>query len=254
MEGSHRRAVRMAFALGAVAALVSCTRSDPCQTARTAENRGMFDKAQQAYAELLVASAQPRALPDRSQVPTLKPEQFLEQVGGFVDWIRAVPTPPDSLVRLALDGLERCSSSVKQMTFPTLPVPKPLALPDYRELWHTAFFPEFVPLHDIQGPLIGTCHGQALSFVRVTARKSYSYEGLLVECESGKAVAVSIYYEGSLLIPARPGRHLLVVRAKTQFASGSTWTSPYSVISLQIPDATVLFPFTLNTTVERNAK
>jgi len=214
----------------------------------------MFDKAQQAYAEMLAASAQPRSFPDRNQVPNLTPEQFLEQVGGFVDWIRAAPTPPDSSVRLAMEGLERCSSNVKQITFSTLPVPKPLTLDDYRELWHTSFFPDFVPLHEAQDPLIQTCHGQPVPFVRITARKSYSYEGFLVQRETGRAVAVSIYYEGSAFIPVRPGRHLLVIRAKTQFASGSTWTSPYSVISLQVPDKAVLYPFTLNTTVERNVK
>ncbi len=241
----------VAAACVSVLMCLACTMQEGMQGARTAENRGQYDEALMAYASVLSQAVERRALPDRNRASAATPEQFLENVALFLDWMRAPGKAVDSVVTRAAEGIARCSSKVEQMTFPTQPVVRDLALADYRECWHDAYYPEFAAFHDSQVPLMAKAFEDGFSFVRVSSRKSYSYEGLLVEQRTWRATAFSLYYESNAVLPARPGRYLLLVQGKTQFASGSTWTTPWAAIAVEVPGRPSLVALTLNTSTRK---
>ena len=97
-------------------------------------------------------------------------------------------------------------------------------------------------------PLVERAFGANLSFVAVTARRGFSYEGTLLSLVTGRAAPFAVCSENTTLMLARPGANLMVLRAKVSFESQTkVWTSPYSIVALTVPERPSIVKLTMNT-------
>ncbi len=251
MEKLYARLGLLTLAIVSAAIVVYLQQPRALEKARAAEQAGSYRDAQQLYAEAIVAHAPTVEFPNKNTARSLPPPAWKKQVAAFVDRLTAPPGAPKQAHEAAAGAL-RCTSEVKQLSFTTLPTVTSADPAAYRDLWEETFFPGLMKIDESHVPLLERAYDSSLSIVRIHSRKSYGYEGILLERSTGHAVAFRLYQDHQTYLPARPGEHLLVASAVATFPSGGTWRSPYSIISLTVPEQPSLVAFTMNTVVEKD--
>lgn len=243
----------LVLAVVAAAVVVFMRQPPSASDARSLENQGKHEEAVQAYAAFLLKAAVQLKPPETALARTLPPEEYRERVAEYVDGVRSDrPAAPED-VAAALAGVDRCAAAFKQVNFSTLHTAHPLDTPGYAEQWRNAFFPGMMPLDTSHTSLIRAAYADGLSFVRISSRRSYGYEGVLLHRGTGAGSSFYLYAENSVHIPTPPGEYLLVLRAVATFPSGGTWYSPYSALPVTVPEEVSMVGFTMNTVVEKNA-
>lgn len=251
MRKLYARLGLLALAIVSAAVVVFLQQPRTLEKARTAEKAGSWADAQQLYAQALIAHAPAAELPNKNTARTLPPSAWKDQVAAFMERLTAPPAATEQVTE-AVAGALRCTSEVKQLSFTTLPIVTPSTPAGYRDLWQETFFPGLMTLDESHVPLLERAFDSALSIIRIRSRKSYGYEGVLLEQSSGHATAFELFKDFETYLPARPGEHLLVISAVATFPSGGTWHSPYSVLPLTVPEQPSLVAFTMNTVVEKD--
>jgi hypothetical protein len=231
--------------------LFSCGPS-PLEKAREAENTGNYRAALGLYAQALQEAALSRKLPDKTEASVVSADAWHRTLTEYLNRLRDPTKEPEDNFYTALEGIVRCTSNV---TNENVAVDgETTAVADtghmYR-LWHTAFFPERVPMDRGQKTLAERAQEAGFSFVRMKSGRNYTYEGSIVDRGTGTATGFFLYGDSEVLVPVRPGTHLLFVKSAKQFLSGEIWESSRSVLPITVPDTSVVLSFTMRTRVRR---
>jgi hypothetical protein len=219
--------------------------------ARLAENQGNYAQAMESYASALLQTVPTTPVPDKNQSRTQPEEKYRAAVVAYLTSVDSAAGPADTGVGVILAGVARCSSQVARINIATPASAEPLKPEAFKELWRSAFFPQgWPPMPQTHDALVERAYQAGLSFVSMTARAGFAYDGVMLSLATGRAATFHVFAENATLLLARPGENLLVLKAKANFTSGmnsKTWDSPYGAIRVGVPGKSSIVKFTLNT-------
>jgi hypothetical protein len=224
---------------------------DQLSGARLAENQGNYAQAMESYVSALLQTVPTTPVPDKNQSRTQPEEKYRAAVLAYLTSVDSAAGPGDTGVGVMLAGMARCSSQVARINIATPASAEPLKPEVFKELWRSAFFPQgWPPMPQTHDALIARACQAGLSFVSMTARAGFAYDGVMLSLATGRAAAFHVFAENATLLLARPGENLLVLKAKANFTSGmnsKTWDSPYGAIRVNVPAKPSIVKVTLNT-------
>lgn len=229
---------------------LSCTKDTAA--AEKAEREGDYRNALDSYLSILVDRAQKVALPEVGDALAASPEQWQKEVGEVIGTIVRSSRVVDSGFNIALQGIGRCTTFVQRQNMFRRVEREKFALGEYTARWERAFFPQSVPMHAKQRPLVEEAMKKDVSLVRFAPRrKGFSYEGHIVHLKAGYAIPFTLYEESSFSVPLIPGPHAMITLAKASFPTGQVWESSESFIPFEVPATASLVSAIVETRVER---
>ncbi|MBN2189367.1 MAG: hypothetical protein JW699_07920 [Chitinispirillaceae bacterium] len=244
--------ILLASAAATAALLLTC--SSGTDNAAGAEARGDYAEALKRYADALTRTIPVRAVPDVNRSKVFSVGIWKKTVAEYAAWFSGASTDPaaggagrDTL----LEAVKRNAARVRADNFKSGDSVKELAPEQYRLLWNSAFFAPGVAPDTGHRPLADSCYAGKLSFIRVSALTSFTYEVSLIDAAAGRRTTFSVYPESSTLILAPPGVHFLLCTSSFQPGPGMIWRSAPSLIPVTVPSSPSLCSCTLGTHVVR---
>jgi hypothetical protein len=247
-------AAAIVVAAAAVVVVLRLRASPDMKGAAGAEVRGDYATALAEYAGALCWALPDRTVPDINRSRVFTREVWRKAVGEYAAWlsgaspVSAGEAGHDSL----LAAVKRNAARVHADNFKSGDVVKKLTPEQYAALWNSAFFAAGVTPDSGHRPLADSCYAKNLSFIRVSAMTSFTYEVSLIDTSAGRRTTFSVYPESSTLVLAPPGAHFLLCTSSFQPGPGMIWHSTLSLIPVTVPGSPSLCSFTLETHVERD--
>jgi hypothetical protein len=223
----------------------------PLTEALKLEVAGDYSRAMTFYVKALTNATTAKPRPSKAQAIASSPAVWQKELNDYLSWlISDKPAPPRSLSTVT-EALDRCGKHVENYTTIAEMQDVKATLGEYQKSWNSIFYPEGKTPPESQETLIEKAIDTSLSIISIIGNASYSYEGWLINRATGKRMEFSVYNEGAFSLLAMPGSYDLLVTAKATFPNGQIWTSPASVLSLALPDSTLLMSIKLKTDVKR---
>jgi hypothetical protein len=246
-------AAAIVVAAAAVVGVLRMRAVSGMKDAAGAESRGDYAAALTQYAGALCWAVPDRAVPDINRSKIFTPATWKRTVAEYAAWLSGVPAAPagDAGRDTLLEAVKRNAARVRADNFINGDLVKKLAPEQYRLLWNSAFFAPGVTPDTGHRPLADSCFTGNLSFIRVSALTSFTYEVSLIDSAAGRRTTFSVYPESSTLILAPPGAHFLLCTSSFQPGPGMIWRSALSLIPVKVPESPSLCSFTLETHVVR---
>jgi hypothetical protein len=223
------------------------------KTAAGAEGKGDYAAALAQYVDALYTVVPDRAVPDINRSRVFSQAVWKKTVEEYAAWLSgAVPPDAGSSRRdTLLDAVRRNAARVNADNFISGESRTKLSIEQYLALWNSAFFAASVTPDSGHRPIAKSCYEKSLSFVKVSALSSFSYEVSLIDTVAGRRTAFSVFPESSTLILAPPGAHILICKSSYQPGPGMIWKSVPALIPVTVPSSPSLCSFTLETHVVR---
>lgn len=226
-------------------------RPDARSAAAKAESEGNYRAALDGYLTALVRHSERVEIPDVGGAMVGSPSEWQDEVAEALGKLES-HSKADTTFMNILSAIGRCTTFVERQNMIRKIETEKLSREKYSEVWAETFFPENVPMHEEQQPLIEKAIKKDFSMVTLTPRRGgFSYEGHVVNLETGTSTPVKLYAGAGTSFPALGGPHALIIRAGASFPTGEVWESPESYISFTVPDSAVLMNIVLETRVER---
>jgi len=245
-------AVLLAIAAGVFVAL-RFRATDSAKTAAGAEGKGDYAAALAHYGEALYRVVPGHALPDVNRSRVFTQTLWKKTVDEYAAWLSG-PAPSNaagSRRDTLLDAVKRNAARVHADNFMSGESRAKLSLEQYLALWNSAFFAAGVTPDSGHRPVAESCYEKNLSFVKVSALSSFSYEVSLIDTAAGRRTVFAVYPESSTFILAPPGAHVLICKSSFQPGPGMIWRSAPALIPVTVPSTPSLCSFTLETHVMR---
>jgi len=225
--------------------------SEPLSEAIKLEVCGKYTQAMPFYVKALLSLSEIKAFPTKAQAMTLSPDAWIKELDGYLSWLVAVKSSPPASLSTVTDAIDRCVKHVENYNSASQTAVKKALLGDYQKLWNAMFYPEGKTPPDKQEMVIEKAIDTAMSIITFIGNATYSYEGSIVNRQTGKRADFVVYTEGRYSLLAPPGNYVLVVTGKATFGSGQQWLSPVSVLQLAVPGSASLVSITLKTDIKR---
>jgi hypothetical protein len=218
-----------------------------------AEARGDHAAALAAYADALCRAVPDRAVPDFNRSKVFSPARWRRTVEKYVAWLSGVRRSESGAARqdTLLNAVARSAGRVHEDNFRSGESRNSLGPEQYEFLWNSAFFARGVAPDTAHRRLVESCYRRGLSFVKISALTSFSYEVSLIDTAAGRRTTFGVFPESSTLLLAPPGAHVLLCRSSYQPGPGMIWRSAPTVIPVTVPSSPSLCSFTLETHVVR---
>jgi len=243
----------IACIIAAVVVVVSEKSSGPLNTARNLENAGNFQQALSSYLLSLSQLTDARPVPSKTQAVATAAETWKKELDNYLSWLLTAKGARSYNLQAVIEAIDRCAKQVDHQNNIYDVSIKKAALEDYQRLWKGIFFPEGVEMPGNQLPLIQRAVDNGVSIVSLSGNTSYRYEGVFVNCATGKRTDFQVYNDGQSSCLAAPGNYYVLITAKAVFESGKVWVSPQDVLTLTVPDSASLISAKLKTTIKRRA-
>jgi hypothetical protein len=225
--------------------------SDPLSEAIKLEVTGDYSHAMTLYITALIGMTDARSLPSKAQSMATASGVWIKELDKYLSWlISAKPVPSRSLPTVT-EAIDRCGKHVENYNTIAELRDKKATLGDYQKEWNAIFYPAGKAPPEAQETLIEKAIDTSISIVTLTGNANYRYEGWMVNRATGKRMDFSVYNDGRFSLLAAPGSYYLLVTGTVTFPSGQTWMSPASVLSVTLPDSTLLLSIKLKTDVRR---
>jgi hypothetical protein len=246
-------AAAIVVAAAAVVGVLRLRASPDMKGAAGAESKGDYAAAFTQYAGALCGAIPDRAVPDVNRSKIFTPAAWKKTVGEYAAWLSGAPAAPanDAGRDTLLQAVKRNAARLHADNFMGGDSVKKLTPEQFAVLWNSAFFAAGVTPDSGHRPLADSCYAGNLSFIKVSALTSFTYEVSLIDTAAGRRTTFSVYPESSTLILATPGSHFLLCTSSFQPGPGMIWHSTPSLIPVTVPSSPSLCSFTLGTHVVR---
>jgi len=223
------------------------------KTAAGAEGKGDYAAALAQYVDALYTAVPDRAVPDINRSRVFTQAVWKKTLDEYAAWLSGAvpPAAGDTRRDTLLDAVKRNAARVHADNFISGESRTKLSFEQYRALWNSAFFAPGVTPDSGLRPLAESCYEKNLSFVKVSALSSFSYEVSLVDTAAGRRTVFSVYPESGTFVLAPPGAHILICKSSFQPGPGMIWRSAPTLIPVKVPSTPSLYSFTLETHVVR---
>jgi hypothetical protein len=231
---------------------VFCSKtSDLLQKAKASESTGNMGEAYTHYTQALLEGSPSGKIPDFNRSKFLEPALWKKEVEKYILWVTTGTGRKSANINSIIEGIKRCAHSTSSVNTLFNLKDKELTSEEYLNLWNKTFFAPNVPVNPDHAGLASGNYIRKLSFITIKGTKNYTYEGALVNEETGCSTGFILYAEGNVTFLAPPGKHILVYRSTAEFPDRKVWRSPYSTVDLDIPEKASLVTAELRTSVSR---
>lgn len=220
------------------------------KAAEAAEIRGDYAAAVEHYVDALRKAVPSLTVPDVNRSKVFTQAVWKKAVDEYVSWLSG-SAASDVRRDTILSAVKRNAALVHPDNFMSGESRVKLSPEQYFDLWKSAFFARGVMPDSGHRPLAESCYVKNLSFVKVSALTSFSYEVFLIDTAAGRRTVFSVFPESSTFVLASPGVHVLLCKSSFQPGPGMIWHSTTSFIPVTVPLSPSLCSFTLETHVER---
>lgn len=245
-------AALLAIAAGIFVALHFRSAADT-KTAAGAERKGDYAAALTQYVDALFVVVPDRAVPDINRSRVFTQAVWKKTLEEYVAWLScAAPSAAGNPRQdTLLEAVKRNAARINADNFISGESRMKLSLDQYLALWNSAFFAASVMPDSGHRPVAKSCYEKNLSFVKVSALSSFSYEVSLIDTAAGRRTVFGVFPESNTLILAPPGAHILICKSSYQPGPGMIWKSAPVPIPIMVPSSPSLCSFTLETHVVR---
>ena len=226
------------------------------KTAAGAERKGDYAAALAQYVDALCTAVPGHAVPDvnRSRVFTQAVwkktvEEYVAKLSGAVP-----PAACDARRDTLLSAVKRNAARAHADNFISGESRTKLSLEQFLALWNSAFFAAGVTPDSGHRPVAKACYEKNMSFVKVSALSSFSYEVSLLDTAACRRTVFGVFPESSTFVLAPPGAHILICKSSFQPGPGMIWRSTPALIPVTVPSSPSLYSFTLETHVVRGTE
>lgn len=206
------------------------------EEAKKAEITGNYKEALSAYAEVLLKITPSIELPDVNNSKFMNAPTWKKQVENYASFIMDPSREKSQEFSSLVEDIKRNLALVEQEIRLTEGKTRNLAEVDYIDEWNRAFFANASLVDPSQKSLAAGNRVRNISFVKLAAAKSYTYEITMINLSTAKAIRFKVYPETSTILLGVSGENLLICKSSVSFSPSEMWVSSYNVIPVTIPE------------------
>ncbi|MCP4575194.1 MAG: hypothetical protein GY846_02750, partial [Deltaproteobacteria bacterium] len=218
------------------------------------ELSGNHPGALEHYVNAVLDATEPLQLPDKSRAVTQTEAEWKQIIEKYCAWVSFSVPLRDEDYGMAVEGIKRCTSFVKNENFITGKDPVDLNRDTLALEWREAFIRNQKNDADQQKELLTRALKDTMSVLKIRTYNGYIYHAKLLDLRSGKRTDVTLYPNTTTTLLIKPRDYFLICSSEVQFTkglSGSTWRSPENIIPLPALTSSTLKKVTLKTKVRR---